>query len=85
MQAKLKYANTCATNLKPVCMVSGSVDGKGHEEGDLSVKILLITLGDFFVVFEVTRSPLRSGMQCHFGIRGLKPKHYGRAKNFFVL
>jgi len=29
-------------------MVSGSVDGKGHEEGDLSVKILLITLADFF-------------------------------------
>jgi hypothetical protein len=47
MHAKLKYANTCATNLKPVCMVSGSVDGKEHEEGDLSVKILLITLADF--------------------------------------
>jgi hypothetical protein len=47
MHAKLKYANTCATNLKPVCTDSDSVDGKGQEEGDLSVKILLITLADF--------------------------------------
>jgi len=48
MHAKLKYANSWPTNLKPVCMVSGSVDGKGHEEGDLSEKILLITLANFF-------------------------------------
>ena len=49
MHAKLKYANTCPTNLKPVCTVSDSVDGTGHAEGDLSVKILLITLAYFFL------------------------------------
>jgi hypothetical protein len=70
MHAKLKYANTCATNLKPVCMVSSSVDGKGHEEGDLSVKILLITLADFLSYLRITSSLIRSGMQCHFGITG---------------
>jgi hypothetical protein len=48
MHTKLKYANTGATNLKPVCTVSDGVDGKGREKGDLSEKILLITLADFF-------------------------------------
>ena len=48
---KLKYANTCATNLEPVYMFSDSVDGRGNEERDLSVKILLITSADFFFFF----------------------------------
>ena len=65
MDAKLKYANTSPTNLKSVCMVSGSVDGKGQEEGALSLKTPLITLADFFVVYEDTRSLIRSDVQRH--------------------
>jgi hypothetical protein len=71
MHAKLKYANTCATNLKPVCMVGGSVDGRGHEVGGFICKDTFNYVSRLFVVFEDTRSLIRSGMQCHFGITGL--------------